>query len=165
MSTNLARSLDPVDGREGGKRGKTCGVRQAGREAPNPRKVMKKRRKNQSGGRWGFAGIGRDRRPNCSRSLWFGVVDEAGRRWRGRSCLLIALLCFVPQAAAPPSVRPRLPREGTESEGGRSNRPTGGRVGLVHAWTDGSPRCRRERRREVRPVQRVAPWRDAWGRK
>ena len=55
MSTNLARSLDPVDGREGGKRGKTCGVRQAGRQGgTEPEEGNEKKKKKSIRGALGF---------------------------------------------------------------------------------------------------------------
>jgi len=150
---SLARWIRRTVGR--GKKGKTCGVRQGGTE---PEEANKK----NSEGALGFAGTRRDRRPNCalalSRLVWWMRRVEMGRA---------QLLCFR-RPRAPPSVRVSYEESRRENGSeGRSNRPTGGRggrVGLVHApggrgthGVGGSG--------GVRPVQRVAPRRAAWGRK
>jgi hypothetical protein len=154
-----ARSLAPWIRRTVGRGKKRARRAESGREAPNPRKLIKKIQ-----GALGFAGTRRDRRPNCalalSRLVWWMRRAEMGRA---------QLLCFaLLQAAARASVRVSYKESRRENGSeGRSNRPTGGRggrVGLVHA-----PRGRGTHgvggSGGVRPVQRVAPRRAAWGRK
>jgi hypothetical protein len=128
--------LDPVaDGQSSvreGKGGKTCGVRQA----PN---WTREEGNRVRGWALEFAGVGRDRRPNCARSLvWW--VRRGAEMGEGRAQQL-RFSSSRPQAAFPqpvrpsayPTVPPTRERERERNGGGSEEEPTVVRMdGSVH---------------------------------
>jgi hypothetical protein len=131
MSTKEGRSWIRwrTDGRRSGegKGGKTCGVRQA----PN---WTREEGNRVRGWALGFAGVRRDRRPNCARSLvWW--VRRGAKMGEGRAQQLhfssSRLQAVLPQPVRPsvyPTVPPTREREGEEwrRKRGRANRGADG---------------------------------------